>query len=336
MDNIYATLAKFFAGEATPAEMLKIEQFKIEKPNEFDLLRRLWESPTPVATHAFDTAKAWKAFEARKRRNQRTSARRGWSILFSRKAQWAAAAVLLVLLGIGLNKLVSKRISHQSQVWKTVQVPIDASVQEIQLSDGSCVWLDVGSQLRFPLTFQGDTRKLTLHGQAFFEVAKNPSKPFTIRTPSTSITVLGTSFNVHSTSNQAEVTVRTGRVKVEANKTKKYVFVGPNESAISTHTEVNSSANTNENYLAWKNGVFVFKGQKIQEVITQINPYYKNQITLTDTKSDCVFTGKFKRAKIEDLLEVLKLSCSIKVTKKKGHYIISSNLIDKIKHQNTK
>lgn len=130
---------------------------------------------------------------------------------------WVTAACAVLLLSIISYQFFFTTDSTAIQAVATNTFPDD--VRLLRLPDGTRVWVNQNTHIEYPKEFEGDVRKVTLKGEAFFEVAKDPSKPFIITSGTITTTVLGTSFNVKAYAGKAaEVRVRSGKVKVEGLK----------------------------------------------------------------------------------------------------------------------
>jgi len=161
-----------------------------------------------------------------------------------RQSRWVLAAAAILLLGLGLGwhfmkqpvvlKTVSEKAPANDMV---VRHNATRSAMLIMLEDGSSVILQPGSQLNYPAVFQKNERKVSLTGEAFFEISKNPSRPFFVYANEIVTRVVGTSFRIKAYSNQpaVEVIVRTGQVKVStmqsaASQSPQEIALHPNES----------------------------------------------------------------------------------------------------------
>lgn len=319
MEKIYHLLPKHFLRETTPEEELIIEQYKKDHPEEYNALKRLWQKEGEIKIKDFDSQKAWSSVQKEFISKTKNTPK---IIPFYRKFQnIAAAAVLLILATTAffyLQKNLSKEVQY-AQVVSTVQV------QEVALSDGTKIWLNNNAKISYPTQFQGDTRKVTLEGEAFFEVAKNPNKPFVITTSHSTIQVLGTSFNVKDQSNRTTISVRTGKVEVVSSSTSEKVVLTPRQSAIVTRDNIRQAALKNENYLGWKTGIFKFTDANLSEVVKDLNTYYPKKIILKNKNIDCNFTATFDQLSMQGVIQILKRLCHISVIEKDGKYLLEAN-----------
>ena len=193
---------------------------------------------------------------------------------------------------------------------------------EIVLHDGSVVWLNQHSTLSYPEKFKKHIRNVRLSGEAFFDVAKNPGSPFIISTEHSDITVVGTSFNIVSDSTQTEISVRTGKVKVQSAYNNEKVLLAANQGSIISPSELVAFDIENENYLAWKTGSFVFNETPIDKVVKDLNTYYEPQIVLNNPKTQCLLTTNLNQMPLKDVMEILKLSCDLKIKNTDDYYEI--------------
>jgi len=148
-------------------------------------------------------------------------------------------------------------------------------INEYALPDGSFVTLNSNSKLVYPKHFKGNTREVTIYGEAFFDVKPNPEKPFIINAGNARVKVVGTSFNVsaYPETETVEVVVKTGKVQVtnknaEALSDANQVFLIPGEKGtlFNKSSILEKSQNSNLNYLAWKTRDFIFNDMPLNEV----------------------------------------------------------------------
>ncbi len=182
-------------------------------------------------------------------------------------------------------------------VYNTISTPRGGQYQ-VTLSDGTKVWLNAASSIRFPVVFTGDERKVEITGEAYLEVAKNIHLPFRAKAGGSEIEVLGTHFNVNAYDNETAIrtTLLEGRVKVHApDKTVKTLSPGQ-QSAIdrSGKVQVVNNADTEE-AVAWINGRFQFNSTDIATILRQIERWYDVDVEYRGTVS-MRFTGQLNRS----------------------------------------
>ena len=247
-----------------------------------------------------DTQTVWEATKAYKpdlqldtdaglrRLQNRIAAEKGANIVPMR-ARWmraiAAAVALAVAAFVGLQSL------GNNAEWITVTAELDR--QEIALPDGSQVWLKENAQLSYVEDFDGDTRQLKLEGAAFFDVAKNPAKPFIIQAGEGTVTVLGTSFSIDTDNISTEVLVKTGKVAFKAtNETDPVLLTKNMKAEFQTGTNasiVNTKVSLNE--LAWQSGVLQYRGESLKQILVDVEKAYDISIELTNKDlANCTFT----------------------------------------------
>lgn len=192
--------------------------------------------------------------------------------------------------------------------YHTLNVPKGSKPMQLQLADGSEVWLNAASSITFPNVFTGSERKVSVIGEAYFEVAKNAAMPFKVSKGETVITVLGTHFNVNAYDgeNDIKVTLLEGSVKV--NNAIGSVTIQPGQQARinSNHTPQTINGIDVEQVMAWKNGRFEFNETDIQTIMRQIERWYDVEIVY-DGKITQHFNGSIPRqvnaSKVLQMLE---------------------------------
>lgn len=154
---------------------------------------------------------------------------------------------------------------------------------KLKLPDGTLVWLNASSSITYPTAFPGDTRMVSMTGEAYFEVAKNPEKPFTVRTYKDEITVKGTSFNVNSYTDEMDIKTSLLEGLVEINHTllkPGYAYIGGKIIPADLGKE-----------LAWKNGVFDFHNVKLKGAMRQIARWYDVEVRYENSKVEDILLG---------------------------------------------
>jgi hypothetical protein len=204
---------------------------------------------------------------------------------------------------------------------------------EIVLSDGSKVWLNAASSLRYPSSFMGKTREVSLTGEGYFEVAKNASMPFHVKVNDMTIEVMGTHFNVNAyqDENVVATTLLEGSVKIKSgspgSSVNQTVLLAPGEQANLTKSgrlKIDRHANTGE-AVAWTNNNFEFNDAEVQDIMRQLSRWYDVEVEYKGFIPKRRFTGKISRnVKLSELIGMLQYSgVSMQIVDKK--IIISEN-----------
>jgi transmembrane sensor len=207
--------------------------------------------------------------------------------------------------------------SDKEQVlYNTLIVP-RAATYNIQLPDGTNVWLNAMSELRFPVKFGTKERKVELIGEAYFEVAKNINVPFKVLTPHQKIEVKGTHFNVNSYADENfdRTTLLEGSVKVsDPAVPAKFWMLSPGEQAETnkrTGQTILAKANIKE-AIAWKNGYFLFNDEQLESIMTKVARWYDIEVVYEGKLEEQSFLGQIERSKkISSILKLLELTGNV-------------------------
>lgn len=194
-----------------------------------------------------------------------------------------------------------KQLTEQDAAfYNTITTPRGGQYQ-VTLSDGTKVWLNAASSIRFPVLFAGSERKVEIIGEAYFEVAKNVAKPFKVKTVTSEVEVLGTHFNVNAYEDESAVktTLLEGMVKVsvpQAAGKQTARFLQPGQQSGVTNDgriSVLNNADTEE-AVAWKNGRFQFRSADLKSILRQISRWYDVDVVYKGNV-DLHFTGQLTR-----------------------------------------
>jgi transmembrane sensor len=194
----------------------------------------------------------------------------------------------------------------------TITTPRGGQYQ-IVLSDGTKVWLNAASSLRFPVTFTGNLRKVELTGEAYFEVAKNKDKPFTLNANGTSVQVLGTHFNVSAYADDPAVTTTLLEGSVRLVKAETIAMLKPGEqgTSLNSQTVFKIEKADIEQVMAWKNGYFLFDNTDIRTIMKQAARWYDVDLVYQGPVNK-FYGGKISKYKdINELLKNLELTGTI-------------------------
>ena len=199
--------------------------------------------------------------------------------------------------------------------FNTITTPRGGQYQ-INLSDGSSVWLNASSSLTFPVRFAKAERKVVLNGEAYFEIAKvvvsKEHLPFIVKTTQQTVQVLGTHFNIKSYAEDvATTTLLEGSVRVSSSQEE--VTLQPGQQAIQLPGKIQVQQADFEEAMAWKNGLFMFSGQDLESIMKQVSRWYNVDVAFeNEAIKRQAFKGSISRFKnISQLLEVLESTGSV-------------------------
>ena len=184
-------------------------------------------------------------------------------------------------------------------VYNKLSVPRGGEYQ-IELEDGTRVWLNSASRLNYPVAFAGESREVYLEGEAYFEVKRDTARPFVVHAGEQDITVLGTSFGVTCYAGEVSdyTTLVSGKVKVNFRKTdKSYVLQPGMQVAFNKESGVVTERNVDvAEYVAWKDGVYVFKQKRLEDILTTLARWYDFQVFYrSEDVKNVMFSGEIKR-----------------------------------------
>lgn len=189
--------------------------------------------------------------------------------------------------------------------YNRIIVPRGGEYQMI-LADGTKVWLNSDTKLEFPVSFQGQERKVRLEGEAYFEVKRNENMPFRVEVKDMMVEVLGTSFNIHAYDEDVQTTLIEGSVQV--NLDDRSYRLHPGEQAGRVNGKVCVEKVDIYEYIAWKEGKFVFCDKRLEDVLEILGRWYDLEIFYQNSKvRDLHFTGNIPRhAAIDNVLKLLE------------------------------
>jgi len=229
---------------------------------------------------------------------------------FSKIAKWlsrAAAILFIPLLGVVFYLLSNS--DRQMNSFTDLSFAVDSleiiapigSRTVVQLSDGTEVNLNYGSKIKYPRNFTGDTREITLSGEAYFDVAQNPDKPFIVKAGKLNVIALGTEFNVNAYPDDDVIatTLVEGKVIIEKilpdNKIGRIGTMVPDQHLTynSKTGKISSNQVNVEDYIAWKEGKLVFDNTPILDVTEKLSRMFNVEFQVADDVKDLTYTVTF-------------------------------------------
>jgi ferric-dicitrate binding protein FerR (iron transport regulator) len=216
--------------------------------------------------------------------------------------------------GAGQLEYAAGTQSVKTVKYNILSTPMGGEYQLV-LPDGSKVWLNSGSTLRFPTAFIGSERIVELKGEAYFDIAKNPKMPFLVRTNNAmDIKVLGTQFNIMAYDDEKNINTTLIEGSVEVLKGSGKTMLKPGQEAILNRGSGNikvASADL-EQAIAWKNGYFIFYNENIESIMRKVSRWYNVDVVYQGNLSNKDFVGTISRNKnISELLKMLELTGAV-------------------------
>jgi transmembrane sensor len=220
--------------------------------------------------------------------------------------------------GVVITKAADGRIVYQTVGTNTIgQQPSQNTITtpkggqyQVILPDSSSVWLNSASSITYPTSFSGKERLVSLKGEAYFEVAKNKKMPFKVQSGLQSVEVLGTHFNVNAYGDEPEMetTLLEGSVKIMSSSNSAVIVPGE-QGVVSGSGAIMKRMVDVDQEVAWKNGLFSFKGQDIHAIMRQISRWYNIEVVYDKSLPDEKYYGEIERSsRLENVFKILELN----------------------------
>ena len=313
-DEIYDLIAKSFSGELTDEELVYLNSWKsADKANfaEYSDYQEIWRNSNRMAMPSRTDLPKSRGTTRKKAGIDKFQIQ--WLSVF---AQIAAVLILALLLSSLYNLFLVSKPQEKLETPAYHQVKASYGTQSrVELADGTVVYLNSGSSLRFPNSFNGmKFRNVELTGEGHFAVAKDNEQPFIVDIQKIQIKVLGTTFNVDAYPGNAAITIALveGNIQLQQ-KTAKGVtdLIGMEPNMVAFYKESENKllwkreSDLNK-YTAWTNGKIVFSNDPIEIVMQKLENWYNVDIELTDKKLERYrFTGTFIDEPLEQVLSIL-------------------------------
>lgn len=340
-EELFTTLAaRQLAGEATPAELQELEVLLQEHTVLQERYLILQQYFKESAYHS--TSDTEQALQRTLSKIQSPSTETGLTSVitvrrtrFLRVIKWtAAAAAILLMFGISYLypfKQGVKQVAAADTAQWLQRENGKATRAVIELADGSKIWLNADSKLTYPEVFSATSREVYLAGEAFFDVAGNPRKPFIIHLEKGTIKVLGTSFNIRAYDNEpVQTSVKTGKVAFipkyeDAGKKADTIFITPDEKVIYKIKDAAASIvkeiTSAEDDKAWTEGRLVFRDVTLEEISMELERTFGKKIVFTsEAPKHYHLTGSFQNNNLQDIMYYLARS-------KTFHYTITDSTL---------
>jgi len=313
-------IRKHLENKTSPSENIELLNWvnlNEENRKNFEVQKKLWLHTAPGSLD-FKAEERWEMLKSRINKEKHSRI-----IPFQFILKIAASITLLVVA----NSVLWYFLFNSSRII-TVTATEDHNMSFI-LPDKTVVWLKKNSELKYPKKFEGNERNISLSGEAFFEVYKDPTKPFIITAKGTITEVLGTSFNLKATPEESMVSVSvfTGKVAFydQAAINKKLILM-PGNTGIYDKEKSGFVKLPNEvpNLIAWKTGILKFNNTPMSEVVEDLEDIYSKKIVIENQELlRCSITSQFNNVSLEKILNELKLMLAIQYSIKDDKVILS-------------
>ena len=222
------------------------------------------------------------------------------------------------------GEIIYKGSASDVVSYNTLSIPRGSKPIRLVLSDGSIVWLNAASSIKYPTAFIGSERKVSIKGEAYFEVAKNKQMPFLVSYSDILVKVLGTHFNINAYEDETDVkvTLLEGAVHVSQGLSENILHPGQQAKVLTDQIKVQNIVNLDE-IMSWKNDLFYFNGVDIKTIMRQVEKYYNVQVEFKD-EINYQFVAKISRnVNISKFLETLEITELVHFKIENGKIIVT-------------
>lgn len=317
-DEIGRLIARFLARETDEEETAKLQYWLQESAanrHYFDQVRRIWD-----VSDGNNTRQNLSAVEALNKVMKKIAAVPPRISFWHQYEKIAAILIIPLIAGNILWYLFSKNnIAPGNPTYHEVYATFGTR-SAIKLADGTEVWLNSGSSLKYPDHFVGTQREVFLNGEAYFEVKSDPTKPFTVHSGALHVTATGTKFSVNDYSDKpgAEAVLVSGKVIVEKNEGngRRKTLSDMKAGEILTYNKQTNFFTLKQEdtykYVAWKDGKLIFRNDPLRVVVEKISQIYNVDIELQGKAlQDYRYRATFQEESLGEILRLLKISSPI-------------------------
>lgn len=370
-DRFWLLVSLKLSGEATQEELSELDALLQQAPEmglKLDLLSNIWKEKHPglsvrkeealnkhllrLSNHFAKPALQYESVDD----EQEQASLEGQVVLIHKKRWiWAALGAAAAMTGLVLAFNLNDRVKEKKEIAQNTISTKPGSKSKVQLPDGTQVWLNADSRLTYNENFQGagNSREVQLTGEAYFDVAKDKEHPFIIHTSSIDVTVLGTSLNIRSYTNEknTETVLIHGSIEVTLrNHPDKKIILKPNEKLVvkNEKTLVPSAVakpdqkeedgkkpimivgkvhfqkkDSTASEVMWVKNKLVFDGESLEEVSLKIERWYNVKVRITDESlKSTQYSGVFEDESLRQVMEALRLTGNFRYVINKKEVII--------------
>ncbi|WP_339923819.1 FecR domain-containing protein [uncultured Cyclobacterium sp.] len=319
-------LIKYLLEETSPDEIAAVETWIAENPKHkkhFQEFRWVWtKSKDLVQSGNMDEEAAWERFQMLREANQKKVQPKAHQVFLA--SGWARIAATFMLLA-AVTAIVFSFLPHSGKaLYSNVALVADQEATEEVLLDGSLLTLNKNAKLSYSQKWLGNNRLVKLEqGEAFFEVEKNPKKPFVVAVGELEVKVLGTSFNIKKTKEKTIVIVEEGVVQVKTGTVG--LLLQKNEKATINNDKgtIEKSVSTDQLFKYYVSKEFVAKNLKLTTLVDALNDAYNSEVEVLSVRAkEMSITTTLDYGSLRDNLEIISQTLGVTVYQKGDNIII--------------
>lgn len=313
-DYIQPIITAFLSGKATDGEHRELEEWVKQSPDNnryFQEMRNVWQTMNPAFNpseiNVFEAEKNILANIVATERNVARVVLLYW--------QRIAAIVVIPLLILCTYFYQNKNSGQYDAIeYQEVKSP-HGTFSEVRLSDGTHVWLNGGTSLKYPLIFRKGERKVLLNGEGYFEVQADKENPFVVETGRITLRATGTAFNIEAYNRDSitAVTMVKGKIDVAFGSSSPVVMIPGERASFNNQTKQCIIAKTDPyKWYAWKDGLMIFRDDPLSYVFKRLGQTFNVNIELKDTTlANAPYRATFEYESLDEILRLLKMSAPL-------------------------
>lgn len=312
-DEIDILISKLLSGNLSSSDKIKLDEWlniSSENRKYFNQMQNLWHLSHPAFNpKSIDVEKATEKVTGKINEQNR--------VKLPLLVWWQRIAAILIIPLIAFTGYLLNRETElaANDVYQEVFSPFGVR-SKINLPDGSMVWLNSGSHLKYPVVFKNGSRNVVLTGEAYFEVQSDKKNPFIVDTEKMSVKATGTAFNVEAYATDTIVAVTLVHGKVDVNiDGRKNINLMPNQRISFNNESSRYELTVTDPYkwCAWKDGILAFRDDRLDYVFKKIGLMYNVDIAVTNKEiASQLYRATFQGESLEEILRLLKLSAPIR------------------------
>lgn len=292
--------------------------------NDYELMKKTWDQFSTNPDHKYmDTGRAWAKLNKRMEDDGLMEAHMPASHVLNTQYYLRIAAVILVILAVGIPAVYYSVQKGEQQEIMTYQA--QEGTLTVDLPDGSRVFLNEGAALDVEDGFE-NARNVKLRGEGYFDVLSDPERPFRVNSGKVTITVLGTSFNIREKTDQSvEVFVQSGKVRMDLADHNQGIILGPGQLG-KADQDLQTILLNDDNYLSWKTKEFKFVDESLDNILQVLERSYHVEVKTGEVAdANLRLTTSYRNQSFDAILSTICAALDMNYEKEGKVYILHSN-----------